>query len=564
MTPRGAGRPRHAIVERHRAIPYEKGTFPHTKRIGKDFQGWRAAACSPNAASPPKLTGGVLVNRNETRPAAGSLASQAAAGFAWTLGQTLGSKALGLLGQIVLARLLLPRDFGLVAVSIIAVSFASVIRQTGIQQILVQRHENFRRWANPAFWFELTFGVATAILLAASSPIAAAVFHSRALIGLILVSASAAPLSPWTVVPTARLMIDMRFKQIAIVNMATNAMLTLMSVFLAWWGLGAYSLIIPIPVSGAVRCIWLWRLARPRVRIRPQFRRWRFLVGDSGYMIATGFLNAVMYQAGYLALGLLCTKATVGLFFFGLNLSSQVALLLSQNLGGVLLPALAKLQDDAVRQTAALVRALRLLAFISTPACLLLAVVAAPLIALVYGDKWLPAVPILQIMAVTSAVSIPSAPAVAAMQSQGRFAALFWWTIAQAPVQVGAVFMGAWLGAGVGAAAAWLAFALISSPVTIRLSLRGDSEWGAVFGVYLGPFTAAAAAAMLACAPLDIWPHLRAHSWLCGLSAVALMAAIYPALAWYTCRKEFKQVMTYALAAAAAVRSRLTDGRRPR
>ncbi len=495
-----------------------------------------------------------MSNKSDGQRATKSLTSQAAGGFVWTLVQILGSKVVGLLGQIILARLLLPRDFGLLAITMIAVSLASVIRQTGIQQILVQRHKNFRRWANPAFWFELTFGTATAILLAAASPIAAAVFHSHALIGLILVSASAAPLSAWFVVPTARLMIDMRFRAIAVVNIATNILLTLLSVFLAWRGFGAYSFLIPIPISGAVRCIWLWMLARPRIRLHPQLRRWRFLIGDSGFMIATGFLNSVIYQAGYLVLGLLYQKSVVGQFFFALNLSNQVAYLLSQNLGNVLLPALAKLQDDAGRHAAALVRALRMLTFISTPACLLLVVVAKPFVVIIYSAKWLPAVPILQLMAAASAVSIPCTPAVAAIQSRGRFSLLFWWTLVQTPVFIGAIFAGAWFGAGIGVAVAWLIFSLVASPITIRLALAKGTGWREVLGIYAGPLAAGLVSAALAWAIVGCFPEVGRTLWLWLLVAAAAMLAAYLALGRATCRWEWGQLWGYARAAVMRIR----------
>ncbi len=489
-----------------------------------------------------------------------SLTARATTGFFWTVGQTLGSKVVSMIGQVILARLLLPRDFGLVALSIIAVSFASVIRQTGIQQILVQRHKHFRRWANPAFWFELTVGTSTAILLAAFSPIAAIVFHSRALVGLILVSALGAPLSAWFVIPSARLMIDMRFKAIAVVGIVCNCTATLMSVFLAWRGFGAYSFILPIPVTGAIRCFWLWRLAKPRINLNPQFRRWKFLVGDSGFMIATGFLNSVMYQAGYLALGLLYPKAAVGQFFFALNLSTQVGQLLSQNLGGVLLPALAKLQDNSARHAAALTRALRMLAFISMPLCLLLAVVAKPLVVVVYGSKWLPAVPVLEIMALTAVINIPSSPATAAFQSQGRFALLFKWTALQTPVFLAAVFAGAWCGGGVGTAVAWLLFTLAASPIAIKLSLREGATWSGVLGVYAGPLASCFAAIAAFGAVYLLWPALAQHYLLWWGMAVVVMALIYPVAARIFTPAEFAQAKQHALTVYLRIRRRLKAG----
>ncbi len=478
-----------------------------------------------------------------------SLTSQAARGFLWTIVQTLGSKAVGMLGQIILAHLLLPRDFGLVALSIIAVSFASVIRQTGIQQILVQRHAHFRRWANPAFWFEFAFGLATALLLVVASPIAALVFHSKALMGLILVSAAAAPLSPWFVIPTARLMIDMRFKAIAAVNIICNFTMTCMSVFLAWRGFGAYSFLVPIPIAGAIRCWWLWRLARPRITLNPQFRRWKFLIGDSGLMIATGFLNAVMYQAGYLALGLMYPKSTVGQFFFALNLSSQLALLLSQNLGGVLLPALARLQDHSARHAAALMRALRMLAYVSTPLCLLLALVAKPLVVVIYGARWLPAVPMLEIMALTSAISIPASPASAALQSQGRFSILFRWTAAQTPIYLAAVLVGAWLGGGLGVAVAWLLFTLASGPISIHLAIRDPGDWRRIAGVYAGPLAASLIWVAAFGGAFLLWPVLAQQYVLWWGAATMIMALFYPLTSRMFSPTEFAQARTYIVGA---------------
>ncbi len=486
--------------------------------------------------------------------AAKSLTAQAASGFLWTIVQTLGSKAVGMLGQIILARLLLPRDFGLVALSIIAVSFASVIRQTGIQQILIQRHKHFRRWANPAFWLELGMGSATAAILALASPIAAAVFHSHSLIGLILVSAAAAPLSAWMVLPTARLMIDMRFKAIAIVGIACNSAATVMSVLFAWRGFGAYSFLLPLPIATGIRCFWLWRLARPRVNLDPQFRRWRLLIGDSGLMIATGFLNSVMYQAGYLALGLLYPKAAVGQFFFALNLSAQMALLLSQNLGGVLLPALAKMQDDSARHAAALIKALRMLAFISTPACLLLIIVAKPLVAIVYGTKWLPAVPMLQIMAAAAAISIPSSPAATAMQSQGRFSVLFRWTAIQTPLFLATVFSGAWWGGGIGVAVAWFLFVLATSPITIRLGAEDGITWREIMGIYAGPLAAGLVTVATVCAISILWPEVIQHYLLWWGTAAAVTALAYPPAGRILCRPEFEQAKRYAVAALAMLR----------
>jgi O-antigen/teichoic acid export membrane protein len=349
-------------------------------------------------------------------------------------------------------------------------------------------------------------------------------------------------------------MIDMRFKAIAIVGIICNCTATILSVFLAWRGFGAYSIILPLPVTGLIRCIWLWRLAKPHINLNPQFHRWKFLFGDSGLMIATGFLNSLMYQAGYLALGLLYPKAAVGQFFFALNLSTQIGQLLSQNLGGVLLPALAKLQDNSARHAAALMRALRMLAFISTPLCFLLAVIAKPLVIIVYGTKWLPAVPVLEIMALTAAINIPSSPATAAFQSQGRFALLFRWTALQVPIFLTIILAGAWWGGGIGVAMAWLLFTFVTSPIAIKLSLQDGTAWRDILGVYAGPL-AGSLAAIIGFGVIDLlWPTLMHHYFLWWAIAAAMMGFIYPVAARIFTPAEFALARAYPTAAYLRIR----------
>lgn len=417
-------------------------------------------------------------------------------------------------------------------------AFAAVIRNTGIQQILVQRHKHFRRWANPAFWFELAGSVATVLMLLLLAPAAGAVFHSPALIGLILVIAAAAPLSPWYVVPSAKLMIDMRFRALAVVNIGYNLAAMAISILLAWWGFGAYSFVIPLPAAGLIRAVWLWRLAKPPVRLRPQTRRWKFLVADSGYLMGTGFLGALILQSGNVALGLFCPKAVVGQFFFAFNLSTQIWQLLAQNLGSVLLPALAKLQEDRPRQVAAFMRASRLLAFVGVPLSLLLAVIAKPVILMVYGSKWLPAVPVLEILAVSMALSLPSSLAYTALQSQGRFRTIFIFNASFLPGLMAAALVGAHLSGAVGVSIGWLAANLFSSPLWVRTFGGTAIDLRSLLGLYLRPLAASAVSLAPAAVAVWWWRGIATQYTTQALLAAASLAVLYTSSAAWFCREE--------------------------
>src|SRR5205814_1655408 len=169
------------------------------------------------------------------------------------------------------------------------------------------------------------------------------------------------------------------------------------------------------------RTIALWIAERPPARWRLQLRRWRYLTGDSGVLLLTAALGMLVTQGDYLIMGLFHEPPTVGLFYFAFNLSMQTFTLLSVNLGGVLFPALSKLEADRPRQVAAFVRAARGFASIAVPFCLLQAVLSAPGMRLVFTAKWLPAIAELQVLSLAMAMRSVSVPAVGLAAAQGRF-----------------------------------------------------------------------------------------------------------------------------------------------
>jgi PST family polysaccharide transporter len=84
-----------------------------------------------------------------------SLARRTASGFVWMTTQSLGLKLLSAASQLALAWLLQPTEFGLIGLAYAVTGFTALIQQAGLREILVQRHNRFRRWSNAAFWMSL-------------------------------------------------------------------------------------------------------------------------------------------------------------------------------------------------------------------------------------------------------------------------------------------------------------------------------------------------------------------------------------------------------------------------
>ena len=476
-----------------------------------------------------------------------SLGSRSAAGFLWMLAQTLGSKVAGIVGQVILARLLVPRDYGLVAIAYMVVSLPAILRQTGIPQIIIQKGPTFGRWANAAFWMELALGTATMLLMLAVAPFAAYAYKAPVLFGLIAFISTTAVFNALMSVPIARLTLDLQFKKLAALGLGYNVLAMLLSVGLAFYGFGPYSFVVPLPICMLLRLLAVWWLAPVRLHWHPQFYRWRAMAADSGRLMVGGLCYLLQIQADNLALSIWHSKATVGQYFFAANLSNQVLQLLTLNLASVLFPVLSRLNAEPARQTAAFLRATRVLALVGIPICVAEAVLARPAILVFFGAKWLPAVAMLQVMALTAVVNLVGNTAANLLQAQGRFHAAMVWALASAATFTVLVFAGSIFGGAVAVAAAGLLAAVAIVPLKLLAAIRpGGGRWRDVGGVYFWPI-GLAVAALLPAVGVELfcrWPWAHPVASL-GFAAVTATVLYVPLVLWLR-QKESAEMLSRA------------------
>lgn len=463
------------------------------------------------------------------------------------LAQTLGSKLAGIIGQIFLARLLMPADFGLVALAYAAAGPASMLRQTGVPQILIQKGDRFRHWANAAFWMDFAMGVAAMVMLLVAAPIATKIFRAPGVVGLLMVMATAAMFNAVMTVPQAKMTRDLRFRELASIGLGYNILATVISVAFAFLGFGAYSFVIPLPICLSLRALVLWKLSPVKVRWNMQFHRWRAMAADSGRLLATGIFSTLQGMSLFVVLGIFLTKAAVGQFSFAGNLSAQIMQLLSVNLSSVLFPVLSTLKAEPLRQTAAFFRSARMLALVGIPMCIAEAVLAKPAILVVFGIKWLPAVPILQLLALAAAVGIVNSPTINLMQAQGRFGLTLKWAATSAVLSAGLMVLAAWFQSPMLVAMAVLFCTLVTVPPQIlSATLKRGGNAGKVLGVYMPPLVFSG----LALTPVGLLellvPWFGNHHVITLAIGVVTAPLIYVPLVWKFCPDDVDELLTHA------------------
>jgi PST family polysaccharide transporter len=319
-------------------------------------------------------------------------------GVAWTSIANLGGQFLSFVVYIGLARMLNPRAFGLVSIAAIYIAFIQVFVTQGFSSAIIQRKDLVEQHLNSAFWIAIataSFFCGLSLLLAGT------IAHSFR-------EPSVAPIIKWlslsfmlyalSAVPTAILNRELRFGTLAIRSLLAIGAGGATGLALALMGAGVWSLVGQQLVGAALGCLCLWWAVpwRPRLQVSIQHLRdlYRFSISLTGNELLWFFSQksdqtVVGYTWGPLALGPYSIASRI------VNLLHDATVGPSQS---VLFPALSRLQSDSVRLAGALYQFCEISSFVLLPLFIGLAAVAPELVPVLFGAKWVLAVPLVQIL----------------------------------------------------------------------------------------------------------------------------------------------------------------------
>jgi len=427
------------------------------------------------------------------------LGTRSARGVVYLFASSSAAKVISFAAQIILSYLLTDEDYGVVALALLVAAFIQVIEQSGVGDVLVHRR-NFQRWAIPAFWLALGLGLGSCLLMVLVAPLAAKLFKTEQLTMVLIVLAPSSIANSLSVVPRAKLAKELRFRELASVNLANITLRMLLTVAFAALGFGPLSFILPLPITAAILAVFLWWWVRPPWSPRPEFRRWKYLLGDSTRLLAGDLAYVSHDKSDYLMLGIFGTLEQLGIYFFGFMFSIQMLQLFTVNLTQILFPALTKLNDLPAAKLPAFLKAQRILAMLGVSSCFLQAAVAEPLTHVFLNSQWIPAIVVMQVLSLGMVTRMIGASSFAFLKSQGRFheIAIIRWTFVV--LQVAALALALSLGGRILSTA--LIVALVSAligPIVFYLAIRpGGAGWSQVAGVLVPPVLASGAAVGIA------------------------------------------------------------------
>jgi O-antigen/teichoic acid export membrane protein len=348
-------------------------------------------------------------------------------GVLWSAGASVTQQILNFGVTVVLARLLLPADFGLVATIAIFTGFVSLFVDFGLSAALIQRPSLTERHRSSAFWMNLAIGAALGALVASLAPGLARFFDEPRLVDLTLVLSLNFVIGSLGIVQSALLQRSMEFRRLGAINTGSAAVGGAAAIAMAVTGLGVWSLIGQLIASAGSRTMLLWLTSdwRPRWLLdrKAMNELWRYSSGVAGF-------NAVNYwarNADNFLIGKFVGPAALGIYSRSYNLMLLPIQQISAVTSRVMFPALARIQSDPQRVKRAYLRAVGIIGLLSFPVLAGLFVVAKPFVLTLYGPRWADVVPVLQILCVAGLMQPVASTVGWLYQSQGRTDLLFRW-----------------------------------------------------------------------------------------------------------------------------------------
>lgn len=369
--------------------------------------------------------------------------------------------------MVILARLLSPSDFGMIAMLLVFTTIAALFVDAGFGTALIQQQHTSRDDETTVFVACLGFGLTAGIVLWLAAPAIASFYSKPVLIGLTRLMAFVLPLSAMAAVPDALLTQRLDFRSRAKAEIIAAICSGITAIVLAWRGYGVWSLAWQSIIAMGLRAAMLWRFTRwyPQGYFRKaSFRK---LFGFGSYMFLSNLLNAISLRLQALLIGKLYDAGALGYYTLAQNTQQAPTQFIAGVLNRVGLPVFSSVNEQPEKLVGALQLSLRVSVFVFTPCMVGIAVVAKPLIVMLYGTRWVPASTILGLLSLSAAFWPLHVLNLAAIGAKGRSDLIFKLEIIKRTVSITAILASS-----------------MGGPVAIAWAVLASSVFGAVVNTW--------------------------------------------------------------------------------
>ena len=390
-----------------------------------------------------------------------NLKKSAIRGLKWSTSARIGKQILQFVTLIILARLLNPEDFGLMASAMVVIGLANVFRDLGISAALIQRQEVTDDLYSSVFWISVLLGIIFMALLIILAPIIANFFNVSTLIPMLKVLSLSFLFSGFSIVQQAMMEKTFKFKNIAIFELSSTFIGALTGISFALLNYGVWSLVFQNLIFSFTLSLLIWLNFSQKPRFYFSFIEIKSIAKFSGNLAGFNILNYFVRNADYILIQKFLGEQQLGYYTLAYRLMLYPLQNVSAVITRVMYPVLSKIQQDNDKFRNIYTKITNSIALLTFPLMLGLIAVSDNFVLVVFGIKWEPVTNLILILAPLGLIQSIYTPAGMIYQAKGRTDWWFRWGVVTGVLFITAFWIGLKWGV-IGVAMAYLIVNLIT------------------------------------------------------------------------------------------------------
>jgi teichuronic acid exporter len=322
----------------------------------------------------------------------------------WKLMERGGAQGIQFFVSIILARLLSPEEYGIIAIVMVFILLANVFVESGFNTALIQKKDADEVDFSSVLYLSLGVAIILYGIIFITAPLIASFYNQPILVKVLRVLSITLFIGAFNSIQNAYVARNMLFKKLFTSSLGSVTISGVVGIIAAFSGLGVWALVLQQLTSQLAVAVILWFTVKWRPHLIFSTTRVKSLFSYGSKLLASGLLDTLYSNLRTLLIGRMYTPSMLGYYNRGQQFPQLIVSNINGSIQSVMLPALSAHQDDRKRVKEMMRRAIVSSSFLIFPMMIGMAVVAEPLVEIVLTDKWLPAVPFLQIACFTFAL----------------------------------------------------------------------------------------------------------------------------------------------------------------
>lgn len=316
----------------------------------------------------------------------------------WKLSERMGAQIVSLIVSIILARLIIPEEYGLIALISIFITISNVFIESGLGTALIQKKNADDLDFSSVFYFNIVISIILYIILYLFAPSIAKFYNNFRLTKIIRVLGITLIIAGLKSIQNAYISKSMLFKKFFISTIGATIVSAIIGIYMAYAGYGVWALVAQQLSNNIISTMTLWISVKWRPLLKFSFSRLKSLFSFGWKILCSSLIDTVYNQLYGLVIGKIYTPESLAYYNKGNQFPEIITTNINGSISAVMLPALSKEQEDKNKVREMMKKAIKMSAFILFPMIFGLAAIAKPLVEIVLTKNWLPCVPIMQML----------------------------------------------------------------------------------------------------------------------------------------------------------------------